>query len=402
MKLKQKHLPLLIGILLVLTACTEIPPAPTASEISSTVAPPTEMPQVSEAVTETTPTAEPDVEPVEEPTIFVDRQTMLTQIVEQSILPLHEALVIETILLEETAHQFQSDTTVENLDKLQTQWQSTALAWAKVEHLGFRFTMIIHNQIKKWPVKLKFIEKFIADETIVLDEPYIESIGSTSKGITAIEYLIFQPEMSQAEVVETLTNQPRRVAYMVASTENLSQKSQKLLELWSPDGANRAQAFIDADFSDDNLQGSISMLANEMIVQIEELANTRLNDPRKGAGGAPDPNAVESPYAQFSAPLMANNLRGLQQTFESGLDDYLDFLQRDQTESYLSERISQQFETAIFAVDAISPSVYTAVLDNPDTVTQAFEEVKTLLILFKVDMAGQMGITVTFSDNDGD
>jgi predicted lipoprotein len=331
-----------------------------------------------------------------------DRRAMLSQIVNERILPLHQQFVVETEALQQAAHQFQDTPTAENLAHLQTQWQATAAAWAQAEHFGFRFTMIIHNQIKKWPINTTFIEEFITEETGTIDEPFIESIGSTSKGLAAIEYLIFNPDLTNQALVEGLAAEPRRMAYLVALAENLHNKSQELLMMWSPDGDNQGQAFIEADFSANDIQGSISMLANEMIVQVEEIAHTRLNYPRMGVYGAPQPQAVESPYAQFSAPLLANNLRSLQLTFNTGLADYVNFLQADESVPSLPAAINGQFEGAIAAVEAISPSLQTAVIDDPAAVEQAYNEVKALLVLFKADMANQMGLTITFSDNDGD
>jgi predicted lipoprotein len=331
-----------------------------------------------------------------------DRRAMLSNIVEHSILPLHNQFVAETEALQQAVHQFRADPTTENLAQVQRQWQSTAAAWAQAEHLGFRFTMVIHNQIKKWPINANFIEKFITETTDPIDEPFIETIGSTSKGLTAIEYLIFDPKLADEEIVDRFTAEPRRMAYLVSLVENLQRKSRELQLMWVAGGDNQAQAFIEADFSGNNAQGSISMLANEMIEDIEHIANARLNYPRKGAYGEPQPEAVESPYAQYSALLIANNLQGLQQTFNAGLGGYLDFLQAGQSDARLSEAINRQFEQAIIAVEAISPSLQAAVVDDPAAVERAYNEVKALLVLFKVDMANQMGITITFSDNDGD
>jgi predicted lipoprotein len=262
--------------------------------------------------------------------------------------------------------------------------------------------MIVHNQIKKWPINMTFIEKFITEEADTIDEPFIESIGSTSKGLTVIEYLIFNPDLTDTAIAQRLAAEPRRMAYLVGLVENLHRKSQELLLMWVAEGDNQAQAFIEADFSANNVQGSISMLANEMIEEVEMIANAKLNYPRQGVYGDPQPQAVESPYAQYSIPLAVNNLRGLQQTFNAGLADYVDFLQANQSDVHLSEAINRQFEQAIAALEAVSPSLQAAVIEDPGTVEQAYNEVKALLVLFKVDLANQLSITITFSDNDGD
>ncbi len=349
--------------------------------------------------------AEAEVEVTETPVPVddgFDRRGMLENTVTESIMPLHEAFIIETELLEQAAYDFRDDPTAETLTQLQTQWRSTAEAWAKAEHLGFRFTMIIHNQIKKWPINTNFIEKFITEVDTPINETFIESIGSTSKGLTAIEYLIFDPNLTNEEITEKLVSEPRRMAYMVSLTENLDNKSQQLLSMWSAEGDNQAQAFIEADFSNNNIQGSVSMLANEMIVVVENVANNKINFPLTGIQGNPEPDAVESPFGQHTVPLLINNLRGLQLTFNVGLADYLDFLEAGDRPQPLSTAINEQIEVTIAALEAISPNLQTAVTEDPETVQQAFNEAKKLIVLFKADMANQLGITITFSDNDGD
>lgn len=119
-----------------------------------------------------------------------DRRAMLANTLNASILPLHKQLVSQTDALQQTVYKFETNPTTENLAEVQQQWQATARAWAQAEHLGLRFTMIIHNQIKKWPINIAFIEEFIAEESDPIDEPFIDSIGSTSKGLAAIEYLV--------------------------------------------------------------------------------------------------------------------------------------------------------------------------------------------------------------------
>lgn len=209
--------------------------------------------------------------------------------------------------------------------------------------------------------------------------------------------------MTNDEIVTRLSAEPRRMAYLVGLAENLHNKALALQLMWLPEGDNQGQVFIEADLGAYDVQGSISMLANEMIAEVEEIANVRLNYPRKGTYGDPQPEAVESPYAQYSVPLAVSNLRGLQQTFNAGLASYLDFLQtNNQLDGLLSEAINQQFDEASAALEAISPSLQTAVVDDPAAVEAAYTEVKNLLVLFKADMANQMGLTITFNDSDGD
>ncbi|MEM7539110.1 MAG: imelysin family protein [Chloroflexota bacterium] len=360
------------------------------------------------------PTAVPAPMPTETsiPTLPVlvdgqfDRRAMLTNIANVVILPAHERLAAESAQLQFAIEQFAAEPTAETLITAQEQWVTTAAAGSSIEPFMLRFTMLIRGQIKKWPINTKFIEDFIAD-TEQIDEPFISSIGSTSKGLGALEYLLFAVAENDIvdsdtaiddEILATLTANPQRTAYLVASAQNLTITTARLNEMWSAEGGNQAQRFIDADDAGNNVQGSISILANEMIALVEGMVKDKIDEPLQGAYAEAQPEAVESPYGQASVPLMVANLRSAQNIMHAGFGEYLGFL----GQSELADAIDSQFEKAIGTLEEIAPSLQVAVIDSPDAVQAARDEVKALLVLLKVDMANQMSITVTFSDNDGD
>ena len=331
-----------------------------------------------------------------------DRQTMLGSIVEKSIFPSLDKLVAETEALKAHLYQFQVSPDNDALLALQAQWKKTAIARAEAEHLNLDVSMTVHTQIKKWPINAAFIEEFIAEKDQAIDEAFIDSIGSTSKGLTAIEYFIFDPTLSNEEIISKLQAEPRRMAYLIALGENLQNEAEALYAIWSPEGENQAQAFIEADFAGDNLQGSVSILTNELIELAEKITYTKLNYPLKGVYAEAQPHAVESRYAYYSVPLMVANLRGIQGIYQAGFAGYLDFLAFDDREPPLAQAINDQIEATIIALEAIEPNLHDAVTENPEQVEAAIAEAKKLAVLFKVDMANHFGITVTFSDNDGD
>lgn len=383
-----------------LTACGSgqqpaVPPSPAAPTVQATDTAPAEAQaapaNAAEASAPTTVSQKADF----------DRRAMLAEITESLILPLHKELLAETQALERAVAQFAQAPSPETLETAQVQWRTTADAWSRVEPFGLRFTMLVFNQIKKWPVNTIFIEEFIAEEETI-DEPFIASIGSTAKGLTAIEYFLFSQELTNPEIVEALTTAPKRMAYLTALSQNLVKSTDELVTMWSPDGGNQAQAFVDADFSGANVQGSMSMLANELIVLVETVANTKLEYPLRGVLADPQPDSVESPYAAYSLPLIVNNLRTLQQILNAGLGDYVDRMAVTPRQTPLSAAIDAQIEETIATIEAIDIPLRAAVLENPDAVRAARDSVKDLLVLLKVDMANQLGITVTFSDNDGD
>ena len=71
-------------------------------------------------------------------------------------------------------------------------------------------------------------------------------------------------------------------------------------------------------------------------------------------------------------------------------------------EEPLSQVILRQFDAALAALRAIDGPLETAVQANPAQVESAYQETLSLLTLLKADMVNQLGLTLTFNDNDGD
>lgn len=361
--------------------------------------PPTTLPATATSMPAPTQRAVAGATQATAPATF-DRRAMLTTIVDELILPHHSTLVDAATTLQTAVAAFAADPAPESLAAAQDAWYTTADAWAMVEVYGLRFTMLVQGQIKKWPINTHFIEDYLVEEETI-DTAFIESIGSTARGLAAIEYFLFDPTRTDAEIVERLVSEPKRMAYLVALSENVAGKTTELYDLWSPEGSNQAQAFIEADFSDNNVQGSISMLANEMIVLAEFINEDKLDYPLHGVLAEPQPEAVEAAFARYSTPLLIHNLESFQEIFTVGFNDYLNFLQREST-TPVAPQINAKLDDIIALLTALDMPLQDAVVERNDEVRAIRDEIRALIVLLKVDMANQMGITVTFGDSDGD
>ncbi len=329
-----------------------------------------------------------------------DRRAMIANIVETLIVPQTDQFQTEAAKLQTLVEQFASQPTPETLTAAQDQWRVAAELWAKLEPLNLPLTMMIAPQIKKWPVNTDDIEEFIAQTEPI--NSLLEPVGSPSKGLGAIEYLLFSQTAEKSEIIDSLTKTPRRMEYLVALAQNLALMGNEMVLLWSPEGSNQAQTLIDADLDNEVVSGALSRVCNEIIAVVENTIKMKLDYPLHGELADPQPNAVESPYAGDSTPLIIATLRGVQQIFHAGLGDYLDYLAISPPEVPLSKAIDAQIKESIAALEAIDLPLEKAVLEDAESVRAARDTLKQLLVLVKVDMANQLGIIVTFTDSDGD
>lgn len=334
-----------------------------------------------------------------------DRNAMLGNIAETAILPAHRQLVAAMAQLDAEAGRFTSAPTGEGLESLRAQWLGATLAWKTVEVYALPGLFLIHNAIEKRPARAAFIEDVIEqtspDGLGALDAAFIESVGSTSKGLAAVEYLVFPSDGHPAPVLESFAD-PVRGAFLTALTANLAAKTEELYLFWAPEGGDYVRTFRENDSEGADIRGSISLLANQTIQLTETVMRKRLGVPMGSPDGVPAPREVESYASGESLALMSANLESLRQILDAGLDDYLDYLDRSPADRKLSSAIRTQIETALDAIAGVPVPLSRAVTEAPAEVERAFEALRPLLVFVKTDMAALLGITVTFSDNDGD
>lgn len=338
-----------------------------------------------------------------------DRKQMVADITNNVIVANHELFAQSSATLLEQAQNYQADPSKQNQAELQQAWLETSNAWMGVSPFEFDVVKdaLIHNRIDNRPAREAFIEEKVAGRGEISAE-VLATVGSSSQGLSAIEYLVFSDKLAE----------PRRIEYVVSSAELVNQNADALLKIWSTDGQNYAQQFIDADLAGGNIQGSMNMLFNQVLEQIEMITWDRLGKPLgKRSSGAIRADLVEAPMSQSSLARIKATLDTLHRVYTadgvaedkggngvegSGIDSYLDFLETDNHGDRLSQKIEAQFVQTKAALNAIPEPLGATIENNPAVVEAAYEELRALITILKVDAAGQMGITLTFNDNDGD
>lgn len=333
-----------------------------------------------------------------------DRRAMLEGLVTETILPLHEILLEKATALEAAALAFQADPTEETLTDFQAAWQETSIAFEHIQVYGFQRVMPYMTQIDTSPPNIPFIEGYIEIEPVgTLDAAFVQNIGSSSKGLPTLEYFIFVED-----ALTQLTESQNRMDYAVGAATDVKRVAEELVMQWTPEAGGFADRFIAADGEVSSVRSAVSMLSNEMIAELEDVSRFWIGGPLGFRdGGDPQPDLVEAFYSGTSVDKLIANVEGFQMALNGlgdspSLADYLDFLGAEYDGVPMSEAINIQAETVITALQAIESPLQVAVIEEPGAVNVAYDEGVALLQLVKTDMASQLGITVTFSDNDGD
>jgi predicted lipoprotein len=337
-----------------------------------------------------------------------DRDVMINNITYGIIMPSHEAFETVAESLVAAAQTFVETPNAANLDALQQAWLETNLAHMATTPFDFgpiRETRL-HNRLDSRPSDTIAIQEILAGDTPITTK-YIETIGSNKVGLGAMEHLIFDAENGDTAVLAAFTTDPQaenRRAYLLAVAEHIRDTIIDLKNIWDADGANYAQWFAE---SSGEMESSMNMLVNQMLADLENLVNMRVGFPLgKLSADVARPEQIEAPFSHMSLLRIIATVETLHTIYSggqgSGLDDYLDFLDATYEEQPLSQVIHDQFDAALAALNAIDEPLETAVVTQPEKVNAAYDELHELLILLKVDMVNQLGIILTFNDNDGD
>jgi uncharacterized protein len=331
-----------------------------------------------------------------------DRSAMLESLISDTILPLHQTLLEEAMALETAGKAFDDNPNNETLAAFQQAWRDTSTAYEQVEVYRFRRVMFLMTQIDSSPPNISIIETYIAD-SVPIDATLAASLGSVLKGLPALEYLIFDED-----ALMQLTESNTRRNYAVALTGDIKRVATELLEEWTLEAGGYGDRFLSADGEPNSVRSSLSMLSNEMIAQLETIVQFRLGVPLGYDNRrVPQPASVEAPYSETSIEKVIANLEGFGMAFNGvgdgdSLAGYLDFLGATYDGQRMSELINEQLQVTVDALNQIEQPLSITVIEDNETVTNAYNEANQLLRLFKTDVASQLGITVTFGDNDGD
>jgi uncharacterized protein len=239
-----------------------------------------------------------------------------------------------------------------------------------------------------------------------IDQAYVTQLDGNAKGMFALEYLLFghrgYPGINEPDaplVLEMLSgnNSQRRRAYLLVLARDLEAKASQLALDWTSPGDHGASAkFVSTG------QMSVNLLVNQIAHAIEDAQQNHLNFvlvlPRPISRQL---YRIEASPSGTSLQGVVAYLEGMQNFYRGagglGLADAL-----KQVNAPLAKRVEESFAAAIAATKTIDEPLEQASLDKRDAVQNACNKLHALEILFKVDLASALGVTISFTSGDGD
>ncbi len=337
-----------------------------------------------------------------------DRQAMLSNYSENLIVPGYEALATSATAMETALAAFAAAPSAATLATARTAYQSAYMAWQQVSMYGFgpADDELLRSNLNIYPTATAEIEANVSSGNYDLQT----SANLDAKGFPALDYLLYSAPTAEGVVARYTTgaNAENRKKYLRDVAGLVKQRTQTVYQNWTSGKYNET-----FKASKGTAVGSaIGSLVNQLNSEIDLTKRAKVGIPSgRFTAGSALPEKVEAYYSKTSLELLKQAIRAEKAVFMGlsasgtngqGLDDYLDHVKAPYNGGLLSDAIEAQFDAALAAADAIQGPLGDAVTTQPAAVTKVYDALQKLIVLTKTDMPAALGVTITYTDNDGD
>lgn len=347
----------------------------------------------------------------DEPSDNFDRKALLTNTADNIIVPSYNHFQDVLTDLETAVATFTSAPGTANLVSLREQWKTAYISWQRVELFNFgpADEVLLRNYVNIYPTDVNLLRSAITSGTYNLEEIASNKI----QGFPALDYLINGAGANDDEIVANYTtgaDAEKWKNYLTDVITSMSARIDVVAEKWN--GSYRQQ-FIDNDGT--GAGSSLSLMVNEYIMNFERFIRSgKFAIPAGVMSGVADPTKVEAFYRRelgvelATTALAASHDLYLGKSFANGtagpsLFTYLKALGENNTNvATLATNIDNQFTVIHTAAGNLGNSVYDAIVNNRNDVLALYDEFQVQVRNLKVDMASAIGITISYTDNDGD
>ena len=339
------------------------------------------------------------------------RSTMLSNIGYNIIIPRLKQLQTDVNSLHITIETYIGAPSEVTLLGLQMALKNASISWQKCSPFEFGPSeqQVLRLHCNTFPTDTAQINTNIYTGVYALTN----FTSAEQKGFPALDYLVNGLRVNNTEIVQAYISEPsatNRKNYLLAVVNEIQTRVNTVYQGWISSDGNYILKFIEADGTD--VSSSLSQLVNQLIYDYELIKNAKIGVPLgKFTLGTRLPEKTEAIYSGISAELAKNSILGIYNIYlgldetgtnNIGLDDYLIYLDAQGNDGLLSDAIKDQFEAAILALDNVPDPLYLSIESDEPIVDNAYEEIKKLVVLLKTDMSSAMGISITYTDNDGD
>jgi predicted lipoprotein len=341
-----------------------------------------------------------------------DRSEILTNYVDNIIIPRHNDFKSEIDNLKIAVDEFVESPISSTYDNLHNQWLITYKKWQHIEmfNIGKAEEINFLNTINTYPVDELRINENIDSRKFNLTS----SNDWSCQGLSGIDYMLHGIDNSKENVILKYSNNSNYGEYLKNLLDIIINNTDQVVNHWS----ENKNSFVNS--SGNSNTSSLNMLTNDFVYYFEKGLRTNKIGIPVGyfSGGNVFPDKVEAYYSSKNsfndvskelakeALIASENLfTGRSSSGSKGpsLKTYLDYIySADVNKNNLSPIILSNFQSANDAINELDKSFVNQISSDKSKMLNAFDKLQALVVNMKTDMLSILSIQVDYIDADGD
>lgn len=336
-----------------------------------------------------------------------DRKAMLEFTAKNTIIPLYGDMYQAVKSHDSTLQLFAENQNEQNAQELRNSWRKMAEAWQYVVFFDFGPAQMsdgsLFQNIGTFPASVLKIESYINAK-----DTSFKNFDRDSRGLYALDYLIFK---DSASFIQSIKDQPFKLAYMKAVSKNIVSRVETVLNQWQ---GTYGTTFINNDGA--QAGSSISDLYNAFVFHFEVMKNYNLGLPMgKRAGQTKSESMkVEGLYSGYSTELLKAKYEAIRNLWfgyarlsllsslsAKGFKEYLNSVENGPRLINDTEDQWNRIGTVLQTLDPQVP-LQDMILSQDPRLEQLYLEMTKHTRFIKSEMSSLLGISITYSSGDGD
>ena len=331
----------------------------------------------------------------------VTRRDVAASLTELVIAPRYEAAAVAARALDERVTRLATDPTPGRLDAARDAWREARSAWSRVQAYSFGPVMELRipSLVSWWPISPEKIDQTLSRDAIS-GEDVRESFAADQRGFSALEYLLFADDdtvLGRLGAGSGVFGQ-----YLTALSGVIADAIEQASNDWNGEYGDAFSGSGDRAISE-NL--AIADLGRVPVFMTETVGDMQLGVALGVTKAEADLSVIPEGNAGAGVDDLEQNVRGIQDTYLGdadglGISNLIAQLSED-----ADRRMRDVLTEAIASIEALSgrgQSLTELLQTDPDAVATARDRIKAVQIVFNTEIVSLLGVTIGFSDNDGD
>ncbi|MDE2966959.1 MAG: imelysin family protein [Chloroflexota bacterium] len=331
----------------------------------------------------------------------VTRRDVAASLTELVIVPRYEAAADRAEAMSEGIRTLVSEPTPARLHEARDSWRDARSAWSRVQAytLGPVMELRIPSLVSWWPIDESKIRDALARPSISAEDVR-DTFAADQRGFGALELLLFadgDSVLSHLQADDEAYSQ-----YLMALAEVIADAVRQASNDWSGEYGEAFSGSGDRAISE-NL--AIADLVRVPVFLTETLGDMQLGVALGITKPEADLNVIPEGVAATGVEDLDQSMRGIQDTYLGDADGLglSDLVAELSTEA--DQRMRDALLNAITAIESLRETgkpLKDLLQTDSGLVIEARDAIKNVQLVLNTEVVSLLGITIGFSDNDGD